>query len=198
MKRPTLKISSLICELVKNGSAGHHLQCLKYDILGAVLKTVNIEEGNAVFEEAVNELSRLGTAPEIQSVLEKVIRYVCEYMKGNTMVKKKNELAEKIYGFVEENYANPDLNVAMIADYFGMSGYYVSLRFKEEYEENLKSFINRYKIEKSMELLTKTNMSIVEISAAVGFADSNAFIRVFKKYQSVTPNKYREGRTKVN
>lgn len=189
-------LGMIISGFVKNGCSGEHLQCFKFDILGTFLKIMNIEENNTVIADAMYKLTSAHTPPEIQAVLEGVVKYVCEYMKGADIVRKNNMLSDKIYEFIEKKYNDPDLNVAMIADYFGMSAYYVSLRFKEAYGEPLKSYINRYKIKKSLEFLNDTDMSVVEIASAVGFADSNAFIRVFKRYQTVTPAKYREGKKK--
>lgn len=52
-------------------------------------------------------------------------------------------------------------------------------------------FIAQTRIEKAMELLVETNLSITEISDKVGFNDYNYFCRVFKKKIGISPQKYR-------
>lgn len=41
-------------------------------------------------------------------------------------------------------------------------------------------------------MLSETELQIAEIADRVGYADSNYFIKVFKKHSGVTPSKYRE------
>jgi YesN/AraC family two-component response regulator len=45
---------------------------------------------------------------------------------------------------------------------------------------------------KAKQLMLETKLSINEISEKVGIINVNSFIRIFKKYEGVTPGKYRE------
>jgi YesN/AraC family two-component response regulator len=42
------------------------------------------------------------------------------------------------------------------------------------------------------QLITKKNKNINEVAGCVGFNDVNAFIRTFKKYEGITPGKFKE------
>ena len=56
---------------------------------------------------------------------------------------------------------------------------------------NFKDFLNRYRIEKAKEILRDDpSIKIVDLSAMVGFNSSNSFIRVFSKYEGITPGAY--------
>lgn len=80
-----------------------------------------------------------------------------------------------------------------LADYVNISPKYCGILFKELSDNNFKDFLNRYRIEKSKEILKKNpSVKIVELSAMVGFNSSNSFIRVFNKYVGVSPKAYRE------
>ncbi|MGF6680401.1 YesN/AraC family two-component response regulator [Aequitasia blattaphilus] len=47
-------------------------------------------------------------------------------------------------------------------------------------------------MEKAMQLLKDKRNPITDISAKVGYSNSNYFSKSFKKYTGVTPSKYRE------
>lgn len=53
-------------------------------------------------------------------------------------------------------------------------------------------YINRYRILQSKRLLTETNKSITEISYTVGFYDESYFLKTYKKFEGISPSKFRE------
>ena len=52
-------------------------------------------------------------------------------------------------------------------------------------------YITVLKIDQAKELLTKTNMTIKDIAAHIGYSDSSIFVKNFKTITSLTPNQYR-------
>ena len=84
------------------------------------------------------------------------------------------------------------LIIVMIADHMDMNPHYLSKCFKAETGESLRDYINKYRIDAAKKLLLESNMTMKEIAEKVGFIDNNAFIRVFKKYEGVTPGVYRK------
>lgn len=94
--------------------------------------------------------------------------------------------------YIDENYQDINLSVSAIADYFQVHPVYVSRLFKEQMGEGLLDYISRYRVEKSKEILKTTNLTLEEVAAAVGYSNSRTFSRVFKKYEKITPGKYRE------
>ena len=53
--------------------------------------------------------------------------------------------------------------------------------------------LRKLKMENAKELLLDSDMSILEIGAAVGIDDQNYFSRIFKKYCGVSPIEFRNG-----
>ena len=47
------------------------------------------------------------------------------------------------------------------------------------------------RINKAKELLKREELTIAQIGQAVGYSNANAFIRVFKNYEGITPGKYK-------
>ncbi|WP_197080917.1 helix-turn-helix transcriptional regulator [Gordoniibacillus kamchatkensis] len=68
----------------------------------------------------------------------------------------------------------------------------MSKLFKDHTGEGLLDFINKTRIEAAKRLIAAKNSHVNEIAGSVGFNDVNAFIRTFKKYEGITPGKYKE------
>ena len=66
----------------------------------------------------------------------------------------------------------------------------MSREFKKQSGENLIDFISRFRIERSKELLLSNNMSINDVSKAVGYENARTFTRNFVKYEGVTPSEF--------
>lgn len=101
-------------------------------------------------------------------------------------------MKEEILNYVHEHYKDEDFSLTAMADHFKINNTYLSKFFKEQIGEGLLEYVNRYRVNKAKELLKKTNQSISHIARSVGFYNNNTFIRVFKKYEGITPGQYKE------
>ncbi|MOA16486.1 Bifunctional transcriptional activator/DNA repair enzyme AdaA [compost metagenome] len=92
---------------------------------------------------------------------------------------------------MQQNYSDKNLSVSLIGDQFRLTPQYVSRLFREQTGHGgLHDFISQTRIEAAKALLLE-GTSIDETASRVGFASSHAFIRVFKKYEGITPGKYK-------
>lgn len=53
-------------------------------------------------------------------------------------------------------------------------------------------YINKFRMEKAMMLITSTEMSFTEIAEKVGFTTSRYFSTAFKQYTGETPTQYKK------
>ena len=94
------------------------------------------------------------------------------------------------------NYINRHMSetitVEAIAKEFFLSRSYLSKLFKAESSMSLSDFILTKKTDEAKYLLRYTNKSLTDISLSLGFSSPGHFSRVFKKYASITPHKYRK------
>ena len=86
---------------------------------------------------------------------------------------------------------NEDLSLNVIAEKYAVNASYLSKQFKKENEMNLTEYVNRKRLEASLKYLAATDLPIQNIAELVGIYDENYFSRLFKKYQQMTPSKYR-------
>jgi Response regulator containing CheY-like receiver domain and AraC-type DNA-binding domain len=102
-----------------------------------------------------------------------------------------SSFAESIQGYIEEHYEDPNLNITMIGDTFGMKATYLSKLYKDQTGEGLLDAINRTRINRAKELLRTERTSLEEAAGRSGFSSVNTFIRAFKKVEGVTPGQYK-------
>lgn len=93
--------------------------------------------------------------------------------------------------YIEENYMKP-LNLERLAQEAGYSVSYFESKFLKEMGITLKKYVNTYRVEKAKELLATTDGPVADLAYQLGWASSNYFCTVFKKYTGVTPLQYRK------
>ncbi|MGP4042083.1 AraC family transcriptional regulator [Gracilibacillus sp. D59] len=92
------------------------------------------------------------------------------------------------------------ISVSDIADRFTYNKDYLSRYFKQHTGKTLQSYIHALRISKAKDLLVGTRLNIKTISERVGIEDEKYFMRLFKKYEKITPTEYRKAfvRTHLN
>jgi|GEM_PF-543576 len=99
-------------------------------------------------------------------------------------------MANKMINYIHENYIN-DVSLNDISEYFNMSSSYLSTMFKYYTGQNFKDYLNLYRVKISKELMTKEeNLKIYEIAQRVGCSGVVTFIRMFKRYEGISPGQY--------
>ncbi|WP_100407908.1 AraC family transcriptional regulator [Bacillus solitudinis] len=89
-------------------------------------------------------------------------------------------------------HALTNITVSMIAEQFSYNSDYLSRIFKNSTGMNLQEYIHSLKISKAKELLIRTNESIKMIAYTVGISDEKYFMKLFKKYEKITPSEFRK------
>ena len=99
---------------------------------------------------------------------------------------------KKALSYIETNFPKK-LSREEIAEYLRISPEYLSRLFRDECGIQLKDFINKCKIEKSLEYIKMSpSVSIGDIAESVGISDPNYFCRLFKKQTGTTPTKFKK------
>lgn len=165
-------------------------KCMIFDIAAALIKCGDSLNVSVNISEDTELVDALIAQKDIDSMKAVLIAAV-EYMAGQIMESNISISAKKIMGYIEANYADSDLSVAGIAEHFKMHPTYVSNMFKEQSGQGVLEFINKTRINHSLDLLERTADNISRIAEKVGYLNANTYIRIFKKFMGVTPNHYR-------
>ncbi|NLY66275.1 MAG: helix-turn-helix transcriptional regulator [Tissierellia bacterium] len=91
---------------------------------------------------------------------------------------------------MNNNYSE-SISLKDMADFLGLNKCYFCDLFKKETGKTYSQLLNEIRVEKSLDLLLNTNMTILEIALAVGYNNQNYYNMAFKKIMGTTPLKYR-------
>lgn len=85
-----------------------------------------------------------------------------------------------------------DLSLSVLSERFHFSPQYIAKKFKELYNTTVMTCLTELRMEKAKSLLVHTEMSVLEMAEALGYADENYFGKVFKKQTGLSPLQYRK------
>jgi len=89
------------------------------------------------------------------------------------------------------HHKSENISLKEAADLCNLSPGYFSRVFTKETGKTFTAYQALLKTEWAKQLLETTNMTILQISAELGFKDSGYFIKIFKKNAGITPLSYR-------
>lgn len=165
------------------------VRCLVFEMLGTMLKGADAGgSGESSGHMDVQKLLATGTTlEEIEEMFEKTAEEICSDIAEERKINERdNSLSKRIDAYILENYSNPDLNISITGQYFGITPSYLSSIYKKQTGKSLLSYINTVRMDRAEELLME-NYSVVEVAGMVGFRDSATFIRAFKRAKGITP-----------
>ena len=107
-----------------------------------------------------------------------------------------DELKEKILNVIvmQKKYKDKDYSAKRLAEDLGTNTRYISAVVNVRFHMNYTSFVNKYRIEEAMSILTDRryqNLRIEEVSDMVGFANRQSFYASFYKIMGITPKEYK-------
>jgi len=110
------------------------------------------------------------------------------------------ELAERVNKYMkeEEPFLDASLTLHTLAQETGISSRELSILINHHLDKHFFDFVNEYRIEKAMELLTdpeRKEYTVLEILYEVGFNSKSSFNTAFKKHTGFTPTEYRRKNT---
>lgn len=101
----------------------------------------------------------------------------------------KNDFIDKFIVYVGENYMH-DINVKSACKKIGISVNYFTARFTESVRLSPRQFIIEFRIDKALEMLANTELSVSEVAQYVGYSDAFSFSKAFKKKVGIAPTEY--------
>jgi len=185
----------------KNNSLSLEMaRCFVFDLTSTIIKTFyeicgnldnNLDSSLWDNINPIENLFRHQTVVEMKERMEDILRQVCMHIEKRKESHNK-KLKDDIINYIKKNYNNSNLSNSMIAGEFGINPAYLSRFFKEQTGEGILDYIHKLRLEKAKELLKTEKTTIDDIANRVGYYNSIALIRAFKKYEGITPGKYKE------
>ena len=163
---------------------------LLYNTLNRIfIQLEEINENINVKDYNINEILAINDAALLKEVFQSKILEICKL----TKIEEENDIESvkiKIERYLDKNYMI-DISLENLADYLGHSFKYTSVLFKKVMGDNFKNYLSIYRIEKAKELMQENEgLRIKDLAELVGYNSSNTFIRIFRKYEGISPGKY--------
>ena len=171
------------------------LRCRMYSIMNMLLNVLREIEPNVnadLYEngQLVQQLMTVRTMQELEDAVSHILSQLRQQHEAEPL--QRGQRLDKVEQYIIAHYHDPLLSVQQVADHFEMSLPYLSREFKNSRGMGVLTYINRYRITKAKELLLHSpQMTVAEVAEAVGYNSSQTLIRIFKRYESITPGQYR-------
>ncbi|GIP60554.1 response regulator [Paenibacillus sp. FSL W8-0186] len=102
-----------------------------------------------------------------------------------------NEYVIKAVQYIDGHISNV-LTIKEVAQQVHLNPSYFSVLFKEEAGLTFIDYVTRLRMKKAKELLESSSLSLDAISEQIGLQTTSYFIRMFKKFERMTPKQYRD------
>ena len=99
-------------------------------------------------------------------------------------------MGSAVKAIIDANITNPNLCLTFISEELHLSNSYISRIFHRQYGRGVVDYINRLRIEKAKQMLGAGRHTIKHIARSVGYSSDMNFIRVFKRYENITPGQF--------
>ncbi len=102
------------------------------------------------------------------------------------------ERVQDLLQWLEKEYANPDLGLAVMAERLGIGERQLNARFRQSFGQTAYAYLIQLRLRKAKEWLpSRPDWSVRRVGEAVGFRDASHFVATFRQKEGLTPEQYR-------
>ena len=109
-----------------------------------------------------------------------------------------NNFLERLRKITEDNLKNSQFGVSELAREAGMSRSNLHRRIRKETKNSASRFIRQIRLERAMELLRQTSLTVSEVSWEVGFSSTSYFIKCFHEFFGYPPGEIKNHEDSIN
>lgn len=170
------------------------VKCRMFGIINILMNSIDKDGLNSEmisFEEVYEKLTNFQTIEALREAIIDLLTLIEVDVKKNHSGQVKHIMSE-IDVYIQKHYMQQELSVSQLANHFHMDIYELSRKYKKLTGTNLSDAIHLVRLGKAKTALNQSNETIKEIAVKYGYLNSDVFIRVFKRYEGITPGKYRK------
>lgn len=136
-------------------------------------------------ERLMREKSVSSARKTMREIFREIVSYVTEKADAEKPAWIRKAILE-----IEENYANPNLSLSYLSEELDMNLSYMGRTFKQYMGCSVPDYIHKVRIREARRLLQE-GVSVKNVAEQVGYLDSKALIRIFKKQEGITPGQFK-------
>ncbi len=135
---------------------------------------------------------KLSIRANIYLSMTALLRYYCGSKNESERLVYRNVLRLRpVIDYISNNFAEK-IYIEKLSDSIMVSPDYFTKMFKDSIGKTPVEYINKIRIDHSLQMLIEGNSSMSEIADAVGFCNANYFHKIFKQYIETSPLAYRK------
>ena len=142
-------------------------------------------------EQMVERILNASSIEHARTRLDALIDQLAQERQGQPL-SRTEKLAEQIAQYIDAHVEDAWLDLNSLSAQFNVTPQYISNIFKKYRSENVKDYVAKQKLARAKELLSTTSLPVREIAARLGYANEISVIRLFRKYEGMTPGDYRQ------
>lgn len=181
-----LRTAARYPDLFKNHLVSHMEQMLS----AFSISVIDYEAEEAPVVNQFRLLLEMNSAQQLRQQCLQLISALRDYVESDSV--QRSDKVERALSFIEAHFDDPGICADMIGDALGLSASYVSRLLRQNTGMGVVDYIHSARLKKAKELLTNTDMSVDDISVAVGFSSRWTLTRSFKRYENTTPGAFRD------
>lgn len=139
--------------------------------------------------ESTHELDKL------HKIGEKIVLYYLN-SQSSKIKRTQNHVVNQAIKFIHLN-VNKNISLEDVANYIHISKNHLSFLFSKCLNTSFSEYLNKTRIDLAKTLLMDSSLSILDIAMECGFNSQSYFCSVFKKYENITPKRYRNIKTNI-
>lgn len=181
--------------LISDGAFRYRLFDRRYVHDQAIISSVN-----EIFElfEKKNGILELAVTNQAFNVLEHLYHLKADVGAIIPQADQREVALRNMIAYVQQHYQEP-VTLTKLAAAGMISKSLCNAIFREQLNQTPIGYLVKYRIDKSIELLQSTSMSVTDIAFAVGFNGQSYFSEIFHRHMGVSPKTYRQKhRERVN
>lgn len=153
-----------------------------------LIKIVNNVRVMRVVQRIVNELKTKGPYYQYLVVMSyaELLILIYRYMNEAYLPICTNESLKKAITYIHLNY-HSNIQIKLVAEHSGISERHLRSLFSQHMNLSPLDYLNQIRLNKAVELLRNTEMSIKEVCFQCGFQSPQYFSRIFKQQMGVSP-----------
>jgi two-component system, response regulator YesN len=133
-------------------------------------------------------------SPVLHRIVQEILLFTYQLLEGviKQQESSKLDVIERGIYYVETHFRDKNLSLQKVAEFVERSPAYFSHLLVKKHGLSLSQLITNSRVKEAKKLLLETQLTIQEIAAEIGFANSNYFSRIFKEQIGMSPSDFRK------
>ncbi len=176
---------------------------LVMQIITTVYRVVSAvsEKGGLMKLVSENPMFSRITSHGSEAAIKSEVFKLCSSAKSiieNSQKRDSEVLCDRVIEIINEDYGDEKLSLTGVSNRLAVSPNYLSALIKKVKKKNFITLLTEKRMQAAYDMITCSNMKMLQISEMCGYSDQHYFSYCFKKFYGESPNKLRQSRTESN